>query len=85
MALEKELATYERNHRQLAGHVGKFVLIHGDDIVSCFDTYDDAIKAGYRQFGLEGFLVKCVEAVPIPRFPPNRIIREGCDPVEKRT
>ena len=85
MALENELATYERNRRQLGGHVGKFVLIHGEDIVDCFGTYHDAIKAGYQQFGLEPFLVKCIEAVPVPRFPPNRIIREGRDPVAKVT
>ena len=67
------------------GHAGQFVLIHGDDVVDCFGTYDDAIKAGYQQFGLDPFLVKLVNLAPFPVFPPNRIIREGRDPVAKLT
>ncbi len=68
MALERELATYERKRRELAELAGKFVLVHGDDIVGCFGTYDDAIKAGYQQFGLEPFLVKRIETVFLPRL-----------------
>lgn len=62
MALEKELETYSRKLPELKEREGKFVLIHGDKIVDFFNTYEDAIKAGYQQFKLEPFLVKRVQA-----------------------
>ncbi len=58
MALEKELATYQAKLPELKQHEGKYVLIQGDKIVDTFNTYEDALKAGYKQFGLEPFLVK---------------------------
>jgi hypothetical protein len=60
MALEKELKTYQSKLAVLKEHEGKFVLIHGDQIVDFFSTYEDAIKAGYQNFKLEPFLVKQV-------------------------
>jgi len=57
--LARELATYERRKDELlAAHEGKFVLIHGDDVAGIWDTYKDALEAGYGQFGLDTFLVK---------------------------
>ncbi len=58
MALEKELKTYEANAEKWTENNGKFVLIHGDDVVDFFAAYEDAIKAGYQKFGLDPFLVK---------------------------
>lgn len=62
MALEKELATYRSKLPELTQHEGKFVLIHGEDVVDFFSTYEDAIKAGYQKYKLEPFLVKQVHA-----------------------
>jgi hypothetical protein len=62
MALEKELATYQNKLPELKDHEGKFILIHGEDVVDFFSTYEDAIKAGYQQFKLDPFLVKQVHA-----------------------
>ena len=62
MALEKELATYESKKAELESEAGKFVLIHGDEIVGTFDSYADAIQEGYQQYGVrEPFLVKRIE------------------------
>jgi hypothetical protein len=58
MALEKELATYQAKLPELKQHEGKYVLIHGDQVVDTFTSYDDALKEGYKQFGLKPFLVK---------------------------
>ena len=58
MALEKELATYRRRLPELTSSEGRFVLIHGDDVVDTHSSYDDAIKGGYGKFGLLPFLVK---------------------------
>ncbi len=64
MALEKELATFEKSLPEMkAEHEGKFVLVHNDKVVDFFDTYDDAIKAGYTKFGLKSFLVKQIHSV----------------------
>jgi hypothetical protein len=63
MALEKELATYNAKLAELKQHEGKFVLIHGEEVVDTFASYEDAIKEGYKKFGLEPFLVKQILAI----------------------
>jgi hypothetical protein len=58
MALEKEIETYERlRYRLLCEHRGEWALIHGEewDVWHC---YADALKAGYKLYGLEPFLVR---------------------------
>jgi hypothetical protein len=61
MALEKEVATYKRKLEELLPNEGKFVLIHGDDVAGVWDTYEDALQAGYQKFALDPFLVKRIE------------------------
>lgn len=68
MALERELATYKAKIAEIQQHEGKFVLIHGDEIVDYFATYEDAIKEGYQKFSLEAFLVKQVFATEQIQF-----------------
>ena len=69
MPLEKELETYTKKLPELkAEHEGKFVLIHGEDVVDTFSSYDDAIKAGYQKFNLEPFLVKQIRALEQIQF-----------------
>lgn len=63
MVLEKELDTYQKKLPELKDHEGKFILIHGEDVIDFFSTYEDAIKAGYQRFKLEPFLVKQVRAI----------------------
>jgi hypothetical protein len=48
MALEKELATYKRKLPELKDQEGKFALIHQDEVIDFFSTYEDAIKSGYQ-------------------------------------
>jgi hypothetical protein len=68
MALEKELATYQRELPNLLPHEGKFVLIHGEAVEGIWDTYEDALKDGYTKFKLEPFLVKRIEAIEHVQF-----------------
>ena len=69
MALERELEVYLRELPRLkAENEGKFVLIHGERVIDIFSSYDDAIKAGYGQFGLEPFLVKQIHALEQAQF-----------------
>lgn len=56
--LAKELATFERLKTELLKDAGKFAVVHGDELAGVFDTYADALKAGYEKFGLSPFLVK---------------------------
>ena len=63
MALEKELETYKQRLPEMKEHEGKFVLIHGDEVVDFFVAYEDAIKAGYQKFNMEPFLVRQISAV----------------------
>lgn len=68
MALERELATYRAKLEELKPLAGKYVLIHGDDVVDTFDSYDDALKDGYEKFGLHPFLVKRIEVIEQSHF-----------------
>lgn len=74
MTLEHELATYEEHLPELAQHEGRFVLIHGDDVVDTFSSYADALRQGYRQFGLRPFLVKRIETVEQVHFISRSIV-----------
>jgi hypothetical protein len=67
--LSRELATYESHRDELAGVcAGKFVLIHGDQVAGIWDTYKDALEAGYKTFGLEPFLVKQIRGIEQVQF-----------------
>ncbi len=68
MALERELQTYRDKLAELKEHEGKFVLIHSDKIIDIFTSYEDAIKRGYKDFGLEPFLVKQIHSVEQAQF-----------------
>jgi hypothetical protein len=74
MALEQEIATYKSNIATLKEHEGKFVLIHGKDVVDFFSTYEDAIKAGYQKFNMEPFLVKQIAATELAFFITRNVV-----------
>ena len=68
MALEKELKTYENKLPELKKDEGKFVLIHGDQVIDIFTSYEDAIKDGYNRFKLEPFMVKQIQSIEQVQF-----------------
>ena len=53
MALEKEQETFRRKLPELLASDGKFAHVHGPELVDTFASYEDALRAGYRAFGLE--------------------------------
>jgi hypothetical protein len=61
MALEREIETYRRKLPELLAHKGKFVVIHGEEVVDFFDGFEDALRAGYEKFPGEAFLVREVQ------------------------
>ena len=69
MALEKELATYNREKDWLlARDEGRHVLIKDDQVVATWDTYRDALLAGHKLFGLDPFFIKKIEALEFPLY-----------------
>ncbi len=61
MALEKELQTYHAHRLRWVqeGRVGKWVVIHGEDVLGFFDNANAALEAGYRRYGLDAtFMVR---------------------------
>jgi hypothetical protein len=65
--LEKELATYEAEKKNLlSGTEGKFVLIRDGNVIGVFDSFNEAVKSGYEKFGNVPFLVKQIVAVETP-------------------
>ena len=61
MALELELETYRTLKPELVkNHLGKFVLIKGDQLVGTYDNAGNAYNAGVKNFGKEPFLVRRV-------------------------
>ena len=59
-SLETELKTYEAQKQKLLADEGKFVVIHGDEVLGVYATYEDALKIGYQRFKLDPFMVKQV-------------------------
>ena len=80
MGLEKELETYKNKLGELKENEGKFALIHGEDVIDVFNTYEDALKQGYQKFGLEPFLVKQIHTIEQVQF-----ISRLVDPCTSRT
>lgn len=68
MALEKELETYKAKLSELKENEGKFVLIQGDEVKGIYTSYEDAVKDGYKQFGLAPFLVKQIQTIEQVQF-----------------
>jgi len=69
LALARELATFESNlPALLEKDAGRFVLIHGDQVVGAWDIWADAVAEGYRRFNLEPFLVQRIDAEEKPLF-----------------
>ena len=69
MAFERELAIYNEHLIDLLAHEGKFVVIRNEEISGPFETYENALQAGYDKYGLESFLVKQIhKSEPIHYF-----------------
>lgn len=61
---ERELEAYRKKFQELArDHAGRYALIYGDEVASAWDTYRDAMQAGYERYGVgTQFMVKQIDA-----------------------
>ena len=59
--LQKELALYAKKQAEFEKHHdGKFVLIHDEDFIGAFDTFDNAAKEAIKLFGDGPYLIRQV-------------------------
>jgi hypothetical protein len=57
--LTREIATFDRERERLEReHVGKFVLIRGDEVIGTYDAFQTAADEGLRRFGNTPFLIR---------------------------
>ena len=66
-----EINVYMREMPRLLhdGHDGHYALISSDQLHSVWDTYSDALQAGYDRFGLDGrFIAQKIDAEYYQRF-----------------
>lgn len=61
-ALDTELKTFQKLLPTLLEEQGRFALICGEELKGVFSAYEDALKSGYDQCGLQPFLVKKISA-----------------------
>lgn len=73
--LRHEIRTYRRELPRLLaeGHEGRYALIKGDQLLSVWDTFDDACQAGRERFEFgEQFMAQPIDAryltVPLPDY-----------------
>lgn len=72
--IAEEIATYKARLPELLAHEGRFVLIKGKDVIGFFDTSSEAIREGYRRFGVVPMLVKRIAAVEPVIYIPNVVL-----------
>ena len=56
--LEQEIETYKALLPNLIADEGKFALIVGQRLIGTYQSYIDALTAGYESAGVKQFLVK---------------------------
>jgi len=66
--LEREYETFKVWLPKLAHQEGQYALIHDTDLAGVFESYQDALAAGYEKFGLKPFLVKQIAASESPIY-----------------
>jgi len=59
--LGREIAFYQSKLKTwLRKHSGKFVVVHGEELIGVFDDRQEALSAGWKRLGREPFLVRQV-------------------------
>jgi hypothetical protein len=67
--ISREEAAFERERARLArDHLGKFVLLRFDEVVGVFNSPGEAIKEGYRRFGMKRMVLREITEYDEPEF-----------------
>ena len=76
LALRPEIITYRRELPRLLneGQEGRCALIKGDQVLSIWDTFDDAYQAGRERFGFDDpFLAQPIDSRDLTRVFPEEL------------
>ncbi len=69
--ITQEIAAYERMQGDLEReHLGKWVVVHDEELIGAYDDFEDAAHAGVQRFGRGPFLLRQVGARPLNRWTP---------------
>jgi hypothetical protein len=64
--INEDIAAFEAMRQKLeSDHMGQWVLIHGRELVSIFDTFEAAAEAAVEQFGRGPYLIRQIGAPPV--------------------
>lgn len=66
--LKPDLERYKELLPSLTASEGKFALIFERDLKGIFETYADALAAGYKVAGLKPFLVKRIATTEVVSY-----------------
>jgi hypothetical protein len=65
MVLDRELTFFESQKNVLLQHNrGQFALIHGDELLGTFTTFNEAFEAGVGRLGNQPFLITPITEQP---------------------
>jgi hypothetical protein len=70
--LEREIGTYYRELPRLIaeGHEGRYTLIRGEELLSIWDTLEEAATAGHDRFGFERFMTQKIRSRDLEHLAP---------------
>lgn len=75
MALETEIRAFEAKKGELERHhMGKFVVIRGEELIGAFDTFEAAADVAVTRFGRGPYLIRQVGA-PAESLPASVLYR----------
>ncbi len=75
--LARESETFRRELPGLLANpetAGRYVLIHGDAVAGVYDSFDEALDAGYDRFELKPFFVKQILLNERPQYLSRNLI-----------
>jgi hypothetical protein len=79
LKIKREIKTYRRELPRLLaeGQEGRVALIKGDEVVSIWDTFDDAYQAGRERFGLDVFIAQPIDSRDLTHVFPKELDPDG--------
>lgn len=64
--LDQDIEAFESKKDELERHhLGKWILIHDQEVISAFDTFDTAAREAVRLFGRGPYLIRQVGSPPL--------------------
>lgn len=64
--LSEEIAAYERMQSTLEmDHFGEWVVVHAEELVDTYATFEEAIQDAVRKFGSDPYLIRRVGEGPV--------------------